>query len=62
MPFRNEPFERLEPKNMMLERREIDMVRNFMFRSKDYREPHLENARRSRRLFENAPETLNKAL
>lgn len=53
MPFRNEPFERLEPKNMLLERREIDMVRNFMFRSKDYREPHLENARRSRRLFEN---------
>lgn len=53
MPFVDEPFERLEPKNMLLERREVNMVRNFMVRSRDYREPHLDNARRSRRLFEN---------
>ena len=50
-----EPFERTKQdvKDVIVDRRAIRMVRNFMERSAKYREPHLELARQSREMYEN---------
>jgi len=53
-----EPFERTEQtkselKSLMADRRAVRMVRDFMERSADYRDPHLDLARKSRELYEN---------
>ena len=45
-------FERDEVKELVRERRQIRMIRSFMDKSSQYREPHLELAKKSRELYE----------
>lgn len=56
--YNSEPFERKEEdklalKAMLEDRRVVQMVRSFMAKSKEYREPHLDLAKASRDLYEN---------
>jgi len=56
MPSHIEPFERDTTKDQAgedKEKRAVRMVRAFMKRSQEYREPHLDIARESRELYEN---------
>ena len=47
------PFEKKDVKEVLKDRRKVEMVRQFMKRSSQYREPYLELARKSRELYEN---------